>query len=133
MDEALRQIREVAAKDEDARRKALSSLRKLAFSLENVYDTVDRVGHLVRCIPKLSSYYLPATDYVQSLQTGVVQSGIELGLFRYLAEAREPLTVDQVTEQTGAERQTIGTMRDLPEILVPNQTNGRLTSEQFGV
>lgn len=56
MDAALRKIREVAAKDEDARRKALLSLRKLALSLETVYDTVDRVGHLVRCIPKLSSY-----------------------------------------------------------------------------
>lgn len=49
------------------------------------------------------------------IQTGPVQSGIELGLFRYLAEAREPLTVNQVTEQTGAERQTIGTLRNLPE------------------
>lgn len=63
----------------------------------------------------------------------MVQSGIELGLFKYLAEAREPLTVDQATEQTGAERQTIGTLRDLPGVLVPNQTNGRLMLEQSGV
>lgn len=133
MDEAIRKIREVAAKDEDARRKAILSLRKLAFSLENVYDTVDRVGHLVSYVPKLSSYYLPATDCLQCLQTGVVQSGIELGIFRYLAEACEPLTVEQVTEQTGAERQTIGTLSDLPGVLDPNQTSGGLTYEQFGV
>lgn len=52
----------------------------------------------------------------------MVQSGIELGLFRSLTEASEPLTVDQVTEQTGAERQTIGV-----HFPIPDQTNTRLT------
>lgn len=52
MDDALRQIREVAGKDENARRKAILTLRRLACSLENVYDTVDRVGHLVCSTPK---------------------------------------------------------------------------------
>ncbi|ROV87607.1 hypothetical protein VSDG_09608 [Cytospora chrysosperma] len=37
----------------------------------------------------------------------MVQSGIELGLFRYLTESEEPLTVGQIAEKTGAEFQLI--------------------------
>jgi hypothetical protein len=51
MEEALARVRELAAQDEDSRRKAVVDLPKLASSLENVQETVNRYGHLVRWAP----------------------------------------------------------------------------------
>lgn len=39
----------------------------------------------------------------------MVQAGVELGLFKHLSDSSEGLTVDQISEKTGAERQLIGT------------------------
>lgn len=48
MEEALARVQELAAQDEDSRRKAVVALPKLASSLENVQETINRYGHLVR-------------------------------------------------------------------------------------
>jgi hypothetical protein len=48
MEAALNQIKALASQDEAARRQAMVDLQKLAFSLENAHETIDRYGHLVR-------------------------------------------------------------------------------------
>lgn len=47
MDEALDQVRKLAAASEDGRRKAMLALQNLAFSLENPHDTIRKYGHMV--------------------------------------------------------------------------------------
>ncbi|KAH7384628.1 S-adenosyl-L-methionine-dependent methyltransferase [Pyrenochaeta sp. MPI-SDFR-AT-0127] len=86
MEEALDQVRKLAAVSEDDRRKAMVALQNLAFSLENPHDTIHRFGHM-------------------SLQAAIVQLGIDLKLFRCLVESAVPLTVHQTSEKTGAEPQ----------------------------
>ncbi|KAG6355036.1 hypothetical protein INS49_004117 [Diaporthe citri] len=88
MEEALARVQELAAQDEDSRRKAVAALPKLASSLENVQETINRYGHL-------------------HLQSAMVQTGVELGLFKHLSDSPEGLTVEQISDKTGAERQLI--------------------------
>ncbi|KAF2963106.1 hypothetical protein GQX73_g10471 [Xylaria multiplex] len=83
MEEALDNIRKEAAGSEETRRTAIVALQSLISSLETPDDTLHRFGHM-------------------NLQTATVQVGIELGLFKYLVEASEPLTVDQVADKTKA-------------------------------
>ena len=47
MEEALDQVRKLAAASEDGRRKAMVALQNLAFSLEGQHDTIHRYGHMV--------------------------------------------------------------------------------------
>lgn len=106
MEEALARVKELAAQDEDSRRKAVVALPKLASSLENVQETINRYGHLVRRFsPRVPSHI---ANYSQHLQSAMVQTGVELGLFKHLSDATEGLTVDQISDKTGAERQLIG-------------------------
>lgn len=106
MDEALARVKELAAQDEDSRRKAVVALPKLASSLENVQETINRYGHLVRRFsPRVPSHI---ANNSQHLQSAMVQIGVELGLFKHLSDSTEGLTVDQISDKTGAERQLIG-------------------------
>lgn len=87
MEEALEKIRELAVEgNEQTRRGLMLSLQALSFSLETPQDTIHRFGHM-------------------NLQAAVVQVGIDLGLFKFIAKSAEPVTVDQVSENTGAEPQ----------------------------
>ncbi|KAL1848717.1 hypothetical protein Daus18300_013507 [Diaporthe australafricana] len=88
MEEALARVHELAAQDEDSRRKAVVALPKLASSLENVQETVNRYGHL-------------------HLQSAMVQTGVELGLFKHLADSPGGLTVEEISDKTGTEHQLI--------------------------
>jgi hypothetical protein len=38
----------------------------------------------------------------------MVQTGVELGLFKHLSDSPGGLTVEQISDKTGAERQLIG-------------------------
>lgn len=106
MEEALARVKELAAQDEDSRRKAVVALPKLASSLENVQETINRYGHLVRrSSPRVPSHI---ANHSQHLQSAMVQTGVELGLFKHLSDSTEGLTVDQISDKTGAERQLIG-------------------------
>ena len=109
MDAALAQIKELAGKDDGARREAMAALQKLFLSLESVQDTIDRYGHLVggpvgfRLVEAIA-----ALNPQQHLQSAMVQTGIELGLFKQLSSSPKPMTVDQISGKSGAERQLIG-------------------------
>lgn len=108
MEEALARVKELAAQDEDSRRKAVAALPKLASSLENVQETINRYGHLVRRLyPRMP---LHIANYFQHLQSAMVQTGVEMGLFKHLSDSPEGLTVDQISDKTGAELQLIGTL-----------------------
>ncbi|KAH9866814.1 hypothetical protein J1614_008507 [Plenodomus biglobosus] len=84
MEAALEQVRKLAALSEDGRHQAMVALHNLAYSLETHDDTIHRYGHA-------------------NLQAAVVQIGIDLKLFRYLVESDVPLTIQQLSEKTGAE------------------------------
>lgn len=47
MEDAFNKIRELAAENEESRRKAMVALQDLAFSMENEQDTIHRYGHMV--------------------------------------------------------------------------------------
>lgn len=51
MEEALNQVRKLAAESEDNRRKAMVALRDLSSSLENLHDTIHKYGHMVWFTP----------------------------------------------------------------------------------
>ncbi|KAI1379800.1 S-adenosyl-L-methionine-dependent methyltransferase [Hypoxylon crocopeplum] len=94
-----------AAGSEDARRKVIVALQSLLFSLETPDDTLHRFGHM-------------------NLQTATVQVGMNLGLFRHLVEASEPLAVDRIAEKTKAEPQLISRLlRYLAAIQVVGETS----------
>lgn len=124
MEEALARVQELAAQDEDSRRKAVAALPKLASSLENVQETINRYGHLVcRFFPRVPPHI---ANYYQHLQSAMVQTGVELGLFKHLSGSPEGLTVDQISDKTGAERQLIGTS---PFTMIFQQSNQALKFE----
>ncbi|KAI1463631.1 S-adenosyl-L-methionine-dependent methyltransferase [Daldinia caldariorum] len=108
MEAALDRIRKEAAGGEDARRKVIVALQSLVGSLETPDDTLHRYGHMVG--PPLLYVYgqRRRTDREeQNLQTATIQVGVNLGLFKHLAEASEPLAVDRIAEKTKAEPQLI--------------------------
>ncbi|KAI2463103.1 S-adenosyl-L-methionine-dependent methyltransferase [Annulohypoxylon bovei var. microspora] len=80
------QIKQLADEGDDARRNIMVALQNLAYSFETPHDTIHRYGHM-------------------SLQAAVVQVGINLGLFKYLVELGEPVTVDQISQKAGADPQ----------------------------
>ncbi|KAM4056182.1 o-methyltransferase [Hirsutella rhossiliensis] len=85
MESALAQIKHFASMaDAGTRRQLMVSVHELAYSLEDVNDTVHRYGYLL-------------------LQTAAAKIGFDLGIFKYLAAADGPLTVEQVAARTGAE------------------------------
>lgn len=87
MEEALETVRKLAATtSEHGRRKTRVALNTIAASLEDPNDTIHRLGH-------------------GHLQASAVQIGIDLKLFRYLVESTEPLSIQQISEKTGAEPQ----------------------------
>ncbi|KAK2595098.1 hypothetical protein QQS21_007183 [Conoideocrella luteorostrata] len=89
MEAVLEQIRKVVATGgEDVRRKAMVALQNMAASFETPDDTLHRLGHM-------------------NLQTASVQVGINLGLFKHLAEASGPLLVSDLAEQAKAEPQLV--------------------------
>lgn len=124
MEEALARVQELAAQDEDSRRKAVVGLPKLASSLETVQETINRYGHLVRRLsPRIPSH---VANYFQHLQSAMVQTGVELGLFKHLSDSPDGLTVEHISGKTGAERQLIGMS---PGSMTFQQTNQVLTFE----
>ncbi|GAP82371.2 putative O-methyl transferase B [Rosellinia necatrix] len=86
MDAALEQLRDLADRSEHARRNVLAAVQGLVSSLESPDDTLHRYGHL-------------------NLQTATVQVGINLGLFKSLTEASEPLKVQDITDRAKADLQ----------------------------
>ncbi|PHH75738.1 hypothetical protein CDD82_4304 [Ophiocordyceps australis] len=103
MEDALNQVRKFAAQGDHGRREAVLALRDLLFSLETPHDTMHRYGHMV-CFTPMTEQGRKLT-IAQNLQAAIVQVGIDLKWFRYLAESSVPLTVDQISTKTGAEPQ----------------------------
>lgn len=54
---------------------------------------------------------------MQNLQAATIQVGIDLGLFRCLAGLDGPMTVNQLSEKTGAAPQLTSESPDLPNSL----------------
>ena len=75
--------------DEIARKKMIIELRDLASSLESTDDTMERIMFL-------------------HLQIAGVRTGIDLKLFDQLAASDKPLTLDQLTQTTGADPVLLG-------------------------
>ncbi|KAI1323783.1 S-adenosyl-L-methionine-dependent methyltransferase [Xylariaceae sp. FL0255] len=86
MEKPLKELRHLAAStsDEAQRRDLLRSVYELAYSIEDSNDTVHRYGYL-------------------HLQTAAVKVGFDLGLFKYLVKASNPVSVEQIALETGAE------------------------------
>ncbi|KAH7325878.1 S-adenosyl-L-methionine-dependent methyltransferase [Stachybotrys elegans] len=90
METAFAQIKQLGAVATEAtRRKIIAGLHELANSLEDPNDTVHRYGYL-------------------HLQTAAVKIGFDLKLFRLLVEAKEPLSVEQISQKTGADPAFLG-------------------------
>ncbi|KAF2683182.1 S-adenosyl-L-methionine-dependent methyltransferase [Lentithecium fluviatile CBS 122367] len=85
MDEVFEQIKELATKADGAYRQRLrSALHNLAYSIETPDDTLHRYGSM-------------------NLQTAVVKTGFDLGLFRYLTESDAALTLEGISAHTGVD------------------------------
>ncbi|CAI7666386.1 unnamed protein product [Penicillium manginii] len=84
MDSIITQIKSLAQDaDEASRRKILDGLRDLALSLETPQDTMQRISYL-------------------HLQPALVRVGLDLNIFKILAESDHPLTSDDLAVQTNA-------------------------------
>ncbi|KAK0625922.1 S-adenosyl-L-methionine-dependent methyltransferase [Immersiella caudata] len=82
---AFEQIKAFAATADDSdRRNLITSLRGLASSFEDPMEIIHRLG-------------------CGTLGSATVEIGLDLGLFKYLADAKSPLGVSQLAEQTGAD------------------------------
>ncbi|KAM7191679.1 S-adenosyl-L-methionine-dependent methyltransferase [Rhypophila sp. PSN 637] len=85
MDAIIDQVSKLATTaDREARRHLIASLRKLADSLEDPIGTIHRYGHI-------------------DLEKAMIQVGMDLGIFEYLAEADGARTVNDVAKVTGAD------------------------------
>ncbi|KAK3314586.1 O-methyl transferase B [Apodospora peruviana] len=73
-----------ATLDDAAREKVIVALHKAANSLETPENTIHRYGHM-------------------NLQTASVKIGFDLGIFKLLAASEGGLTVDEVSQKTGAD------------------------------
>ncbi|KAK5625640.1 hypothetical protein RRF57_001356 [Xylaria bambusicola] len=86
MEEALSKIELLAKQsDELGRQDIMTSLHRLAYSLERPENTRDRYGFL-------------------HLQTAIVKVGFDLRLFKKLTESEKPLSVDEIGLKVGAQR-----------------------------
>ncbi|KEY72251.1 hypothetical protein S7711_00250 [Stachybotrys chartarum IBT 7711] len=86
MDAALAQVKQLAETVSPLNRPGvILDLMKVVHSLETPEDMFQRVGAM-------------------SLQTTAVVIGLDLKLFEILAEAEKPLTLDELAQNTGAER-----------------------------
>ncbi|KAL1967218.1 hypothetical protein VTN77DRAFT_3509 [Rasamsonia byssochlamydoides] len=90
MEEIIDQVQRLAhTADDAARKKMVVALRDLSYSLESSDDTMERI-----------MFY--------HLQIAAVRVGIDLKLFDRLAASSTPLTVDQLSEATGAHPTLLG-------------------------
>ena len=89
------QVRALAATANKA--DIVHQLRELAASLESPEDTISRFGYLVCRPPKiLLQTYSTST---QHLQTAVIVTGFDLGLFQSLVADDGPVTMDKLRLQ----------------------------------
>ncbi|KAI0023438.1 O-methyl transferase B [Xylariomycetidae sp. FL0641] len=87
MDTVLSQVLQLASSgDRYARRGIIDSLRKAADSLEDTVGTIHRFGHL-------------------DLEKAAIQIGYDLKIFKFLAVAKGPKTVEDVAQQANASPQ----------------------------
>ncbi|RWA09501.1 hypothetical protein EKO27_g5596 [Xylaria grammica] len=87
MEEALSRIERLAEEsDELGRQDIMASLHKLAYSLERPENTRDRYGFL-------------------QLQTAIIKVDFDLGLFKKLTKSARALSVDEIAQETGAQRE----------------------------
>jgi len=83
----------------------MANLHQLAYSLEDVNDTVIRLGHL-------------------TLQHAVVRTGVDLKLYDLLCASKSPLSVDEIAKATGAKPQLTGRLlRFLASVDVIKETS----------
>jgi hypothetical protein len=95
-----------AAADEETKEKLVVMLRKAADSMEPKVVTVHRFGHLY-------------------MEAAMIETGMDLGLFKYFAEADGPKTLDEVAQHTGADPQLLKRiLRYYNTINVVEATNG---------
>ncbi|KAI1458808.1 S-adenosyl-L-methionine-dependent methyltransferase [Annulohypoxylon moriforme] len=81
----LNQLKDVGSiTDTASRRKLIADLHGLAYSLEDVDDTIHRYGYL-------------------HLQTAAVKVGFDLGLFRYMSKRDRPATLQEIEQNISAE------------------------------
>ncbi|KAJ5975130.1 hypothetical protein N7481_008837 [Penicillium waksmanii] len=84
MENIIDQIKSLAHDaDEGSRRKILDGLRDLALSLETPQDTMQRISYL-------------------HLQPALVRVGLDLNIFKILAESDHPLNLDELAAKTNA-------------------------------
>ncbi|KAI1339295.1 S-adenosyl-L-methionine-dependent methyltransferase [Xylariaceae sp. FL0016] len=102
MESLLDQIKQIAAAaNESSRHRIIASLRRLANSLEEPDDTTHRIASL-------------------HLETATVKTGFDLGLFRYLCSQENPLSLEVLAHETGADS------RLLKRLLVYLATTGAI-------
>lgn len=94
--------------DRFARRNIIDLLRKAADSLEDNIGTIHRFGHIVRSEGQCRLLYIHTdTDVHQDLEKAAIQLGFDLSIFKYLAQANDPKSVEEVAEQANASPQLI--------------------------
>ncbi|KAH8751347.1 O-methyl transferase B [Diaporthe sp. PMI_573] len=115
MESALNQIRMRANQSEEARQDAIIALRDLASCLENTHETIHRIGHM-------------------NSQAATVQVGIDLGLFKLLAQSDDALPIEQISKKTSADQQLmtrilryLAAMGAIRELAKGRYTSNRVT------
>ncbi|KAF4620123.1 hypothetical protein G7Y89_g14699 [Cudoniella acicularis] len=105
MEAIFSQIKQIASTAGNPAKKSLIfQLHALAYSLEEVDDTVKRLSHL-------------------NLEAAVIRIGVDLKLFDLLSTSQIPLSVNKVVKSTGGDAQLIGRlMRFLASISVIEET-----------
>jgi len=111
--------------DEAARQKLIVGLRDLAYAIESPDDTMQRimfaVGHQ-RGLSNLEGELQLTISYsaLQNLQISIIRVGIGLKIFDLLAASQSPLTLEHLTQATGADSALLGSHSPL-QILCPCQ------------
>lgn len=98
------------ANESDARRQqVMKALQDLLLSFETTEDTIHRYGHMVSQLLQPSQPLGLTSE--ETLQSAVVQVGINLGLFKYLSQHDKPLTIDEISEKCKTDSQLMGESR----------------------
>jgi hypothetical protein len=109
MEQVKDQVILLANESDASRQKVMKALQDLLFSFETTEDTIHRYGHMVGQLLQTSQSLRLTSD--KTLQSAVVQAGINLGLFKYLSQHGKPLTVDEISEKCKTDRQLMGKLK----------------------
>ena len=107
MDTLISQLENIDVPDSDVHREELkNAVDKLQLRLRSSKDILLELFTHVSIF--LIYLFVRYTDWLKHLHTALIRIGVELGLFKHLADKEESLSVDLLAEELGASNGLLG-------------------------